>query len=98
MAGTAAWPSETEDTPATFSTACVRFEGWRDSMSSLGTMVVPLAGVASIVGAAPAVTITLSSAIGSTSMTTGPSFGIARTVNGPHVAARRAARRGPRTA
>ncbi len=45
-------------------------------------MVVPLAGVASIVGAAPAVTMTLSSAIGSTSMTTGPSVGIARTVKG----------------
>ncbi len=41
-------------------------------MSAFGTMVVPLAGVASIVGAAPAVTMTLSSASGSTSMRTGP--------------------------
>ena len=40
IAGTAAWPSETEDTPATFSTACVRLSGWRDSMSCFGTIVV----------------------------------------------------------
>ena len=82
MAGTAAWPSETDDTPATFSTAWVRLSGWRDSMSCFGTIVVPLPGVASIVGAAPAVTITLSSTIGSTSIDTGPSAGIAATVKG----------------
>ena len=51
-------------------------------MSCFGTIVVPLAGVASIVGAAPAVTITLSSAIGSTSIDTGPSAGIVSTVKG----------------
>ena len=51
-------------------------------MSAFGTMVVPLAGVASIVGAAPAVTMTLSSASGSTSIRMGRSTGIVSTVTG----------------
>ena len=44
MAGTAACPSDTLDTPATFSSACVRLIGARVSMSSSVTSVVPLAG------------------------------------------------------
>ena len=68
--------------PATFSRDCVRFRGCRDSMSAFGTIVVPATGLDSIVGAAPAVTVTLSSASGATSITTGPSAGIASTRTG----------------
>jgi hypothetical protein len=40
-AGTAAWPSDTWFTPATFSMACARFVGWRTSTSRLLSVVVP---------------------------------------------------------
>ena len=50
--------------------------GWRDSMSTFGTIVAPLAGGDTTDGAAPAVTRTLSSTSGSTAMMTGPSAGI----------------------
>jgi hypothetical protein len=43
---------------------------------------VPATGLDSIVGAAPAVTVTLSSASGATSIMTGPSAGIASTCTG----------------
>ncbi len=51
-------------------------------MSAFGTMVIALAGADSIVGAAPAVTVTASSARGWTEMTTGPDSGSAATGNG----------------
>ena len=57
MAGTAAWPSETWLTPATFSIACIRLAGWRTATSRPLTLVVPAAGVASMLGADP-VTVT----------------------------------------
>ena len=56
--------------------------GWRDSMSAFGTIVVPLAGGDSIEGAAPAVTLTLSSTIDRTVIVTGPSAGTAVTRKG----------------
>src|SRR4051812_26707544 len=76
MAGTAFWAAATRERPATFSTVSARLEGWRDSMSPFGTIVVPLAGGDSIDGAAPAVTLTLSSTIGRTLMVTSPAAGI----------------------
>ena len=57
MAGTAACPSDTWFTPATFSIACIRLDGWRTAMSRPLTLVVPAAGVASMLGAEP-VTVT----------------------------------------
>ena len=78
-AGTAAWPSETLETPATLSRVCVRLNGWRASMSGFGTIVVPLAGDEVMVGAAPAVTVTLSSASGWTSIVAGPVSGTVST-------------------
>src|SRR6478672_6471416 len=51
-------------------------------MSAFGTIVVPLAGGDSIEGAAPAVTVTLSSAIGRTLIATTPSLGTDVTRNG----------------
>ena len=53
IAGTAAWPSETWLTPATFSIACIRLVGWRTAMSRPLTLVAPAAGVVSMLGAEP---------------------------------------------
>ncbi len=53
MAGTAACPSETWLTPATFSIACIRLVGCRTAMSRPLTLVAPAAGVVSMLGADP---------------------------------------------
>ncbi len=53
IAGTAACPSETWLTPATFSSACIRLVGCRTAMSRPLTLVAPAAGVESMLGADP---------------------------------------------
>ena len=82
MAGTAAWPSDTVDTPATVSSACVRLAGWRFWISRDGSSVVALAIVASMSGAVPAVTVTVSSTSAEIRTSSGPSAGIASTRTG----------------
>ena len=82
MAGTEVCAGAVRETPATFSRVSARLAGWRDSMSAFGTIVVPLAGGDSIEGAAPAVTLTLSSTIGRTAIATSPSAGTAVTRKG----------------
>ena len=75
IAGTAAWPSDTVDAPATFSSICVRFTGCRAVMSVDVRSVIPLPGAVSIHGAAPAVTLTVSETSGATSTVSGPFAG-----------------------
>ncbi len=70
-AGTAAWPSDWVDAPATFSRAWARFEGAREDTSAAVTRVMPLAGGPSRPGALPAVTVTDSSICHSTATTSG---------------------------
>ena len=60
MAGTAACPSETGDTPATVSRSWERLAGWRTRNSRAGSTTAALPGVPSMPGAAPAVTVTVS--------------------------------------
>ena len=66
MAGTAACPSDTLETPAIPSSACVRLAGWRFRISCAGSNDVALPSVASMSGAAPAVTVTVSLTRGET--------------------------------
>ena len=53
MAGTAPCPSETWLTPATFSSACIRFDGCRTARSRPLIVVVPAAGLEVMLGADP---------------------------------------------
>src|SRR5687767_2564382 len=53
IAGTAAWPSDTWLTPATFSMACIRFAGWRTATSRADRLDVAAPGVDSMLGADP---------------------------------------------
>ena len=57
MAGAAACPSETVETPATFSSSWARCCGRRTRNSREGRSVVPLAGEPTMPGAPPAVTV-----------------------------------------
>ena len=81
IAGTAACPSDTTDTPATFSSNCVRLAGCRTSISRAVRRVVPLPGAVSIRGALPA-TVTDSSSRGAISSTMVPVDGITSTRTG----------------
>src|SRR5688500_17707767 len=53
IAGTAAWPSDTWLTPATFSIACIRLAGWRTATSRADRLAVAAPGVDSMLGADP---------------------------------------------